>query len=197
MNFFWRFVKKIYNKVLWEIGITEDMERTVSRLRKEGFDIGESVFLDHTEIEEIYPEFLKIEDNVTIAYGTRILVHDSSMNNLFSDPIRFGKVIIKEGAYIGAKCIIMPGVTIGKGSVVGAGSLVTKNVKNNTIVMGSPAKEYMSTREYRKKFLKNMKNDKYYYWDIEPFMKRLKNENWALLEKESYIKFIKKNKLNK
>ena len=197
MNIFWRFIRRMYNKVAWEIGITEDMERTISRLRKEGINIGENVFLDHIEIEEIYPEFLKIEDNVTIAYGTRILVHDSAMNNLFSDPIRFGKVVIKEGAYIGAKCIIMPGVTIGQGAVVGAGSLVTKNVRDNTIVVGSPAKEYMSTTEYRKKFLVNMKKDKYYYWDIDPFMKRLKNDNWAILEKKSYKNFIRQNKLDK
>lgn len=197
MNILWRLIRKIYYKVLWEIGVTEDIDRTINRLRKEGFDIGENVFFDHIEIEEIYPEFLKIEDNVTIAYGTRILVHDSSMNNLFSDPVRFGKVIIKEGAYIGAKCIIMPGVTIGKGAVVGAGSLVTKDVADNTIVMGSPAKEYMSTRLYRKNFLKNMKSDKYYYWDIDPFMERLKNKNWEEEERLSYRKFIKKNKLDK
>ncbi len=193
MNIFWRFIKKIYYKVLWEIGVNEDMERTINRLRGLGFDIGEDVFLDHVEIEEIYPEFLKIENNVTIAYGTRILVHDSSMNNLYSDPVRFGKVIIKEGAYIGAKCIIMPGVTIGSKSVIGAGSLVTKDVLPNTIVMGSPAKEYMKVSDYRKEFLKNIGKDKYYYWDIDPFMERLKDKDWAEKEKKSYNNFIKSN----
>ncbi len=196
MNVFWRFVKKIYFKVLWEIGVTEDTERAAEKLRNLGFKIGKDVFLDHVEVEEIYPEFLEIENNVTVAYGTRILLHDSSMNNLFGDPVRFGKVVIKEGAYIGSRCIIMPGVTIGKKSIVGAGSLVTKDVKDETIVMGTPAKEYMKVTEYRKKFLENIGKDKYYYWDIDPFMERLKDKDWYEKEKKSYRDFIKKNNLD-
>jgi acetyltransferase-like isoleucine patch superfamily enzyme len=196
MNVFWRFVKKIYFKVLWEIGVTEDTERSAEKLRNLGFKIGKDVFLDHVEVEEIYPEFLEIENNVTIAYGTRILLHDSSMNNLFGDPVRFGKVVIKEGAYIGSRCIIMPGVTIGKKSIVGAGSLVTKDVKDETIVMGTPAKEYMKVSEYRERFLANIGKDKYYYWNIDPFMERLKDKDWYEKEKKSYKNFIKKNKLD-
>lgn len=196
MNVFWRFVKKIYFKVLWEIGVTEDTERSAEKLRNLGFKIGKDVFLDHVEVEEIYSEFLEIENNVTIAYGTRILLHDSSMNNLFGDPVRFGKVVIKEGAYIGSRCIIMPGVTIGKKSIVGAGSLVTKDVKDETIVMGTPAKEYMKVSEYRERFLANIGKDKYYYWNIDPFMERLKDKDWYEKEKKSYKNFIKKNKLD-
>lgn len=191
MNFFWKLINRIYYKVLWEIGVTEDIDRTISRLRKLGFKIGNNVFLDNVKIEENYPEFLEIEDNVTIAYDTRILLHDSAMNNLFSDPIKFGKVIIKEGAYIGSRCIIMPGVTIGEKSLVGAGSIVTHDVPDETIVMGNPAKVYMNINEYRKRYLSSMKDDKYYYWDILPFMERIKDPLWQEKEKESYINFIR------
>ena len=192
MNSFWKLIRKIYYKVLWEIGITEDIDRTINRLRNIGFKIGNNVFLDNVKIEENYPEFLEIEDNVTIAYDTRILLHDSSMNNLFSDPVRFGKVIIKEGAYIGSRCIIMPGVTIGKRSLVGAGSIVTKDVPDEMIVLGVPAKEYMNINDYRKKYLESIGNDKFYYWEIEPFMQRLKDPLWKEKEIESYNNFIDK-----
>jgi len=60
--------------------------------------------------------------------------------------LRYGKVIINDDAFIGQYSIIMPGVTIGEGAVIGPHSLVVKNVKPWTVVMGSPAEE-ISERE--------------------------------------------------
>lgn len=50
------------------------------------------------------------------------------------------KVIIKNDSWIGTGVIILPGITIGEGSICGAGSVVTKDVEPNTIVAGIPAK---------------------------------------------------------
>lgn len=47
---------------------------------------------------------------------------------------------VKRGASIGANCVILPGLTIGKYSLVGAGSVVTKDVPNNAIVTGNPGR---------------------------------------------------------
>lgn len=60
--------------------------------------------------------------------------------------LRYGKVIIEDDAYIGHFSIIMPGVTVGEGAVIGPHSLVVKNVKPWSVVMGSPAVE-ISKRE--------------------------------------------------
>lgn len=49
-------------------------------------------------------------------------------------------VLVKEGSWIGANSVILPGVTIGRNSVVGAGSIVTKDVPDFTLVAGNPAK---------------------------------------------------------
>ena len=49
-------------------------------------------------------------------------------------------ILIKEGAFIGARSIILKGVTIGRHSVVGAGYVVLKDVPDNCIVAGNPAK---------------------------------------------------------
>ncbi|MEH7581800.1 DapH/DapD/GlmU-related protein, partial [Priestia megaterium] len=49
-------------------------------------------------------------------------------------------VIIEDRVWIGARCIILPGVTIGKGATVGAGAVVTKDVPPYTVVAGNPAK---------------------------------------------------------
>lgn len=49
-------------------------------------------------------------------------------------------VLIKSNAWIGAGATILPGVTVGKNAIVGAGSVVTKNVPDNAVVAGVPAK---------------------------------------------------------
>jgi acetyltransferase-like isoleucine patch superfamily enzyme len=60
----------------------------------------------------------------------------------------FGKIVIEDWAYIGAKSQIMPGVTIGSGTLVAAGSIVTKSVAPGTVVGGNPAKYICTVEEY-------------------------------------------------
>ena len=60
----------------------------------------------------------------------------------------FGRVIIEDGAYIGAYSQIMPGVTIGEGALIAAGSLVTKSVPAGVVVAGNPAKYVCTVEEY-------------------------------------------------
>ena len=79
-----------------------------------------------------------IDDNVMIAPNVTILTtnHDYLNRNL----IYCKKVHISNNAWIGAGSFILPGVTIGVNSVVGAGSVVTKDVADNCVVAGNPAK---------------------------------------------------------
>lgn len=60
----------------------------------------------------------------------------------------FGKVVIEDWAYIGAYAQIMPGVTIGEGALVAAGSVVTKSVASHTVVGGNPARYICTTEEF-------------------------------------------------
>ena len=74
-----------------------------------------------------------IEKNVQI--GSHCSIYSvSTIDN------KKGKIIIKENAKICTHSTIMPGVTIGKNSVIGAHSFVTEDVPNNTLVYGVPAK---------------------------------------------------------
>jgi galactoside O-acetyltransferase len=54
--------------------------------------------------------------------------------------LRYGKVVIEDDAFIGQWTVIMPGVTIGQGAIVGANSLVVRDVEPWTVVMGNPAR---------------------------------------------------------
>lgn len=60
----------------------------------------------------------------------------------------FGKVVIGDYVYIGASALIMPGVTIGDGALVAAGSVVTKSVPSGMVVAGNPAKILCSVEDY-------------------------------------------------
>ena len=86
---------------------------------------------------------LVIGDRVSI--GPEVLViTDSSPNNsrlLKAFPLVSKNVTIENDAWIGARVTILPGVTIGRGSIIGTGSVVLKNVPEFTIVAGVPAKE--------------------------------------------------------
>ncbi len=66
-------------------------------------------------------------------------------------------VTIEDNAIIGSRAVIIAGVTIGKNSVVAMGAVVTKDVPENTVVIGIPAKEKYSREEYNKK-QKNWEN---------------------------------------
>ena len=88
---------------------------------------------------------IEIEKDVLIGSGVHIYVS----NHKFDDPTipiyyqghsEARSVTLKEGCWVGANSIILPGVTVGANSVVAAGSIVTKNVEPETVVGGNPAK---------------------------------------------------------
>lgn len=85
-----------------------------------------------------------MEDDVTLSGRVTIVTHinvgfDSHPLQKYY-PTKEEKVIIRRGAYIGTGAILLPGVTIGKESVVAAGAVVTKDVPPRSVVVGVPAK---------------------------------------------------------
>lgn len=111
--------------------------------RLRGTKIGKNVYIDKgVYIEGWRPYLVTINDNVEIGPKTIIVAIDSSYNTTSQKdiPIRYGEVIIKNNAYIGAGAIILPGVTIGEYSIVAAGALVNRDVPPRTVVAGVPAR---------------------------------------------------------
>lgn len=83
---------------------------------------------------------IEIGDKTMIGPNVSIVTVNHDINpetriNATPKPVKIGKNV-----WIGADCTILPGVTIGDNSIIGAGSVVTKNVPNNVIVAGNPAK---------------------------------------------------------
>jgi radical SAM protein with 4Fe4S-binding SPASM domain len=119
---------------------------------KTGANIGHHVFMDNQIwLDKSFPELIKIEDFVVIASGVKILTHDSSICNTKGFFFQKGMVCIKRNSFIGANAIILPAITIGENSIIGAGSVITKNVPPNMVVAGNPAKLICSTDELLQK----------------------------------------------
>ena len=90
------------------------------------------------------PNNLIVGNNVMMGLEVLILGVKHGYKNSNLPPIDQGyekvdPVVIKDGAWIGARVIILPGIKVGENCVIGAGSVVTKDVEKNTIVGGVPA----------------------------------------------------------
>jgi len=81
---------------------------------------------------------LTIDNDVAIANEAYLM--DSDSHGLEGRPPRVAPIHIGEGSWIGARAIVLPGVTIGRRCVVAAGSVVTRDVPDDTLVGGNPAK---------------------------------------------------------
>jgi maltose O-acetyltransferase len=82
---------------------------------------------------------LVIGDNVSVSPGVWIITDEHDINDpLFPEVL--APVRIEDHAFIGAKAMVLPGVTIGRGAVVGAGAVVTRDVAPLQVVAGVPAR---------------------------------------------------------
>ena len=99
---------------------------------------GKNVFINHSAILSSSGG-IKFGDNVMVAPGLKIATINHDMYDRHVT-YTYGKVTVKENAWIGMGVTICPGVTIGKYAVVAAGAVVTKDVPDYAVVGGIPAK---------------------------------------------------------
>ena len=103
-----------------------------------GCYIGFNVFCDSN-----FPEMIEIENHVTISHNTLIFTHtattcESYLSSIYS---QIKKVKVGKGAWVGANCTILPGVSIGENSMVGAGSVVSSETYPYCLHAGNPCKK--------------------------------------------------------
>lgn len=109
--------------------------------------IGTNVDIDH-----VFPQNITIGSNVTVSSGVRITSHSEPPRSIQEKylPASSEKIVVGDNVYIGADSIILPGVKIGDWTVIGAGSVVTKDVLEYNIVAGNPAKIIGDLRGHKK-----------------------------------------------
>ena len=118
------------------------------KLRSLGMFIGEDVWLpDSTSIDTSHCFLISIGDHCGFGEECVLLAHDAQMDE-YLDAARLGRVIIGESCHLGARTIVLPGVTIGPRTIVGAGSVVSRSLPPNTVCAGNPARVICSLDEY-------------------------------------------------
>jgi acetyltransferase-like isoleucine patch superfamily enzyme len=101
--------------------------------------IGKNVFINHA-CSFLDMGGITIEDDVLIAPKVNIITENHPVNPSDRKVLVPKPVTIKNNAWIGTGATILPGVTVGKNAIVAAGAVVTKDVPDNSIVAGIPAK---------------------------------------------------------
>ncbi|MBY9078979.1 acyltransferase [Paenibacillus sp. HN-1] len=87
-------------------------------------------------VDVFFPELITVGENSVIGYNATILAHEYLIKEY-----RLGEVVIGENVLIGANTTILPGVTIGDGAVIAAGSVVHRDVPPGAFVGGNPLRE--------------------------------------------------------
>ena len=136
-------LKGIKNRLLQLIALFAPGQATLRATlhRWRGVRMGKPVYIGtDVLIETAYPEWVKIGNNVVIGMRTTIIAHfegDPPPPDQMKDRIA---VRIEDEVFVGPCCLILPQVTIGRGAVIAAGSIVTRSVPSMTMVQGNPAR---------------------------------------------------------
>jgi len=131
-----------YDKLMQEvfgnkIGNNSMVMTPVSGSDLNNVSIGDNVFINSGTLF-MATGGITIEDDTILAANVQLITnnHDLRQHNI----ITCKPVHLKKNCWIGAGVTILPGVTIGENSVIGAGSVVTKDVEDNVLAVGNPAK---------------------------------------------------------
>ena len=131
--------------------------RYINKLRKKGLHIGTNCEISRNVCFGTEPYLISIGDNVRITNGCKFFNHDGSiwvlrnLGNVDKDADKIGIIKIGNNVNIGWNTMIMPGITIGDNVIIGAGSIITKDIPSNSVAAGVPAKVIRTLDEYCKK----------------------------------------------
>jgi maltose O-acetyltransferase len=130
---------------------------TLYSLKDKGLHLGTNVFIgSDVLIDPSFPWLITICDDCTLTDRVIILAHDASTKRHL-DYTKVGPVFIGKKTYLGMGSIILPGVRIGENVIVGAGCVVTKDIPDNSVVVGNPGRVIESTDEYIRRCNKILK----------------------------------------
>lgn len=111
--------------------------------------VGTSI-LDGAFLDPSHCFLISIGSHCTLAPGVRVLAHDASTNRPLGIT-RVGPVTIEDHCFLGDSTLVLPGVTIGAHSIIGARSVVTKDIPPYSVAAGHPARVICGVEEFLEK----------------------------------------------
>ena len=122
--------------------------------KKNGAKIGTGCYIHGTAELGSEPFLITIGDHVRVNRGVSFITHDGGtwvlrgLDEKFKNADLFGKIKIGNNGHIGTDAVIMPGVTIGDNCIIGCRAVVTKDIPDNSIVVGVPARVIKTIQDY-------------------------------------------------
>jgi acetyltransferase-like isoleucine patch superfamily enzyme len=144
-------IARIIQKLKLRYGSDETIRQT---LRAMGVRVGERSRVYTTKLGS-EPWLISIGEHCGISHDVVFVTHNSNwcFQDKYETLTSFGKIEVKDNVHIGVNAIILPNVTIGPDAVVGAGSVVTRDVEPGTVVAGNPARVICTMDELEHKAL--------------------------------------------
>lgn len=144
---------RIKNALLYKVGVKFPYSKVrVKSMRALGHEVGKDVYFpaDITITQNFVRNrgHLVLGDRVSIGPNcTFVLTSHPNASRIRTDiSDKKAEIIVHDDAWIGACAVILPGIEIGEGAIVGAGSVVTKNVEQFSVVVGNPARQIKKVR---------------------------------------------------
>lgn len=124
----------------------------VEQIREMGGHVGDNVQIFSAKIDIRWSFLLSIGNNVVISQA-RILLHDGSTRLFCDNHSYINSVTIGDNVFIGVDAIVLPGKHIGNNVVVGAGTVVSKDIPDNSVVVGNPMRIVGTYEDFRNKYI--------------------------------------------
>ena len=147
-------IKRILQIAKWNLTFSQKAKQKF--LRKTFYECGD--FVDYNpKVLPLYPKLVKFHNNIIIASGVHFITHDainfminrSIKNGDFKE--RIGCVEIEDNVFIGAHSTILYNVKIGSNVIVGANSVVNKDLESNYVYAGVPARKICTFDQFMQK----------------------------------------------
>ncbi len=126
--------------------------------KKIGVNMGDDIHIYGKVEWSTEPWIITLGNHVHITNGVQFITHDGGtliLRHLTPDLELTGPITVGDYVYIGTNAMILPNVKIGNNCIIAAGSIVTKDIPDGSVVAGVPARVIKTIEEYHKKAKKN------------------------------------------